>query len=120
MKTQATEHQEQVALFQWANSVKNQYPMLEWLFAIPNGGKRDIVTAAKMKREGLKMGIFDLCLPYPVEGFHGLYIEMKRKGGKPSKKQREFQDYLLSQGYVAVVCEGWIEAKNVIERYLSR
>jgi len=43
-----TEEAEQTALFAWAALAKNSYPELELLFAIPNGGKRDKGTGAKL------------------------------------------------------------------------
>lgn len=115
-----TESQEQVALFQWAALAEKEHPCLRWLFAIPNGGLRDKITAARMKREGVKKGCFDICLPVARGGFYGLYIELKRiKGGKVSKEQEEFRQHCLKEGYAAVICNGWEEAKGVIERYLT-
>ena len=47
------------------------------IFAIPNGGARNVVTAAKLKAEGVLAGVPDLCVPMARCGFHGLYIELK-------------------------------------------
>lgn len=115
-----TEHQEQVSLFQWADAMQGTYPVLRWMYAVPNGGKRNKVVAAKLKREGVRSGVSDVVLPCAKQGFHGLYIEMKRtKDGKTSKEQKEWLEYLLEAGYLAVVCKGWEEAKETIERYLK-
>ena len=48
-----TEHEEQVALFEWASYLYNQYPVLKLMFAIPNGGLRNIKTAINLKKEGV-------------------------------------------------------------------
>jgi len=111
-----SEHLEQVTLIAWyRRTYKN-----ELLVAIPNGGKRHIKTALAMKQEGVSKGFPDLFLPVPNSKFHGLFIEMKRqKGGMLSKEQKEWIDYLNSAGYQAVVCKGFLEAKEVIECYLS-
>ena len=58
-----SEHEEQVALFEWAEWNKRQYPELELMFAIPNGGQRHVVVAKKLKDEGVKAGVPDIFLP---------------------------------------------------------
>ena len=54
MKTD--EHREQAALFEWARYAGGRYPELALLFAVPNGGRRDAVTGARLKSEGVKAG----------------------------------------------------------------
>jgi hypothetical protein len=100
-------------------------PVLRWMHAIPNGGLRDPITAAKMKAEGVKKGICDVFLPYPCGddygNFHsGLYVEMKKEiGGKTSPKQEEFIEYAISVGYTVRIARGWREAANAIQMYLG-
>lgn len=114
------ESEEQIALFRWASLCKNTYPELNLLHHIPNGGTRNKAEAARLKAEGVKPGVPDLCLPVPRGQYHGLYIELKRKhGGRISKSQSEWIDALLMHGYCAAVCNGWEEAKGMIERYLK-
>lgn len=110
-----TEHLEQVTLISWyRRTYKN-----ELLVAIPNGGKRHIKTALAMKQEGVSKGFPDLFLPVPNNQYYGLFIEMKRqKGGTVSKEQKAWLEYLNCVGYQAVVCKGFIEAKDVVECYL--
>lgn len=115
-----SEHNEQVALFEWAALMaKNTYPALEWLFAIPNGGHRHKAVASKMKAEGVKSGVLDVMLPYPAGLYCGLFIEMKWNGNKPTDNQKTWIKYLNTVGYLAVVCNGCDEAIEAIERYLS-
>jgi hypothetical protein len=114
-----TEHDEQAALFDWAQAHEAQYPPLKYFHAIPNGGYRAKYTAVKLKREGVKRGAPDTCLPYPTGQFHGLYIEMKTDSGRPTPEQKEWIAYLTEVGYRAVVCHGWEEAKNEIIQYLE-
>lgn len=115
-----SEAQEQRALFQWAGLAEQQYPELKLLHHIPNGGKRDVKTAANLKKEGVKAGVPDICLLVARGQYHGLYIELKQpKKGKLQKNQKEWLHALEKQGYSAKVCYGWLEAREVIEIYLS-
>ncbi len=78
-----SEFQEQCALFQWAAIEAKHYPVLDLLFAIPNGGsRRDAIEGANLKRSGVKAGIPDIFLPAANKGRHGLFIELKSRGGE--------------------------------------
>ena len=114
-----TEAQEQEALFRWAAFAVGKYPEIKFLYHIPNEGKRSIRNGAAMCRKGLKKGVPDLCLPVPSKKYHALYIEMKRKGEKPSLQQLGWIDNLNLLGNRAVWCQGWEEAAKEIERYLK-
>lgn len=111
-----TEHKEQVLLIRWW---RLQYPKLsKCLFAIPNGGHRNIVTAMKLKDEGVVSGVSDLFLMMPKGDWHGLFIEMKAQKGRVSPEQKEFLGIASGMGYLAVVCFGFEDAKKVIQTYL--
>lgn len=111
-------HQE--ALFEWAAYQMDYMPELEYMHHIPNGGKRDKRTAVALKRQGVKAGVPDICLPVARNGYHGLYIELKAGKNKATKSQGKWQKFLNSQGYYAVICYGWHEAAKVIEEYLLK
>lgn len=117
--TRHPEHDAQAALIQWAALNTARYPVLRWLHAIPNAAKRSPHLAAYMKAEGLKAGVPDLFLPCARNNYHGLYIEMKHGTNKPSPDQREFLDFAAEQGFLAVVCYSWDEAREAIEEYLE-
>lgn len=118
VKRKNEEDSEQADTIKWFDL---QYRKLDGrLFAVPNGGKRSKITAAMLKRTGVRPGVPDLVLPVPMAGYHGLYIEMKKKeGGTVSKEQKDWLQFLLLQGYMAVVCNGFEEAKAVITNYLA-
>ena len=121
MREIPTEHQEQCALFEWAAWMESRWPELRLLHAIPNGGKRDIRTAAMLKAEGVKPGVPDICLPVPRGDCHGLYIELKRrKGGTVSKEQQAWIAALMEQKYCCAVCHGWEAARDEILRYMAQ
>ena len=112
------EHAEQVALMRWVALQARRWPAIDLLFAIPNGGRRDPVTGARLKAEGVKAGVPDLCLPWPAVGWHGLFIELKAPGGRPTAAQMRWIERLRTAGYRAEVCYGWEEAAEVISEYL--
>jgi hypothetical protein len=115
-----TEAQEQATLFEWAARVQGRFPELQWMYAIPNGGSRHPIEARHLKEQGVKPGIPDLFLPCARGGFHGLYIEMKRrKGGRVSIEQKKTIIALRVQGYRVEVCEGWEKARDVIKEYME-
>jgi len=112
------EEQEQAMLFEWVELAKGKYPELSMMFAIPNGGYRHKATARAMKRQGVLAGVCDILLPVSRQGCHGLFVEMKRKGGRLQDNQLDFIESVRKQGYKAEVCYGFEEAKTAIEDYL--
>lgn len=113
-----SEHDEQVALFRWAQMNEGRWPVLRWIFSIPNGGQRATVTAIRLKAEGVKAGVPDIFLPWPMGGWCGLWIELKVGSNKPTEKQNEWLAALRMAGYSAAVCYGADEAIRVVENYL--
>ena len=114
-----SEHEEQVAVFEWAEVAKQKYPELELLFAVPNGGLRHVVVAKKLKAEGVKSGVPDIVLPVPKSEFHGLFIELKYGKNKPSENQKRWATKLTQQGYCVALCYGAMEAIAQIKLYLE-
>ena len=112
-----SEHQEQCLLIDWYRLQYKQYKY--HLFSIPNGEYRHIATAVKLKRSGVLAGVSDLFLMIPKTGWHGMFIEMKAKGGNLSDKQKDFMGAATLMGYQAVVCYGFDEAKTAITKYLQ-
>lgn len=89
------------------------------MFAIPNGGARDKLTGAMLKAEGVKPGVPDIFLPFPIGPYHGLFIELKTVTGRLSSEQRDWLQRLQHQGYAAVVCRGLDEAFDTIKYYMT-
>lgn len=115
-----TEHQEQVRLMKWAAALEPLYPALRLLYAIPNGGARHKAVAGKMRAEGVKKGVPDLHLPVARQGFHSLFIEMKREfGGKVSDEQRAWLAALTAEGHRVERCNGASAACAVLLDYLG-
>lgn len=130
--TKHIEDAHQEALVTWSKKIK--LPVLPWieqgatvnsyLYAIPNGGKRNQKEAARFKKQGVKAGVSDLHLALPMNGYHGLWIEMKRpiKQGERKPSVSPLQQLWLERmelaGFKVHVCFGWLEAKQVIESYV--
>jgi len=114
-----SEHSDQCALFNWLAYIANQRPEARLAFHVPNGGARDAVTGAQLRAAGVKAGVPDVCLPVARHGWHGLFIELKVKQRAPRPNQVSWLDALTEQGYLAVLCDGWLDAKDVIAEYLS-
>ena len=102
----SSEHSEQVGFVNWW---RNKFPDII-IFAIANGGKRDMTTAKRLKDEGVLRGIPDLMIPSM-----GIFIEMKRThGGRLSDEQTEMISYLERVGYTCIVAAGAEDASRKI------
>jgi hypothetical protein len=112
-----TESQEQQAVIAWADS----QPIIRGrVYAIPNGAHKTYAAAAKFKKEGLRAGYPDLGLDMARGGYHGLRIEMKRlKQSRTTPEQKDWKDFLTSQGYASLVCQGANDAIGTIKAYLN-
>lgn len=115
-----TEAQEQKLLFDWAGYMIHRWPELALMHHCPNGGSRNAIEAHNLRLQGVKAGIPDIFLPCARKGFHGLYIELKRRqGGKVSYPQKRMLAALAEQGYRCEICHGADEAISVIQEYMD-
>lgn len=106
-----SEHAEQVGFVQWFRA---KWPRVV-IFAIPNGGKRNITTAKMLVKEGVVAGVPDLFIPA-----WGIWVEMKRqKGGRLSPDQSEMISYLESIGHRVVVGFGALDASDKLLQLLK-
>lgn len=113
-----SEHDLQCAVAQYLD-------LRKWLWcAVPNGGNRNIQTAQRLKREGVKRGVPDILifeawrehLPgrsiHEASG-HGVAIELKSPGKYPTKEQREWLAALKARGWLTHVCRTIHEVEEV-------
>lgn len=97
-----------------------QWPkVFPYLFAIPNGGKREIREAVRLKKAGVKPGVPDLFLAFPIMDFHGMFVEMKSKKGSASPDQKKFHKMLQDKNFHVVVCRSSTDAMYEFTRYLG-
>jgi hypothetical protein len=111
-----TEHQEQVLFFQLLALSPHKHALV---FAVPNGGKRHIGTAMKLKREGVMRGMSDIIGLEPRGKYHGILIEMKREGEYPTPEQKLVQAKARAKGYKTLLCYTGQEAFTLMCAYLE-
>ena len=84
----------QAECFQWFH---NTYPQFRGLlYAVPNGGKRDKITANKMRATGLVPGIPDLQAHYKGKT---IFFELKTDKGRVSVEQFKIHNKLVDQDF---------------------
>ena len=110
-KTSPSEHSEQVGFINW---FRVKYPNV-LIFAIPNGEKRAITVAKRLKAEGVVRGIPDLLIPQWT-----LWVEMKRiSGGRLSPEQKAMITYLEGIGQKVIVAKGAADASKQILEHIK-
>jgi hypothetical protein len=82
------------------------------LFAVPNGGFRHRIEAARLKAQGVTAGIPDLIgiRDGRVYGF-----ELKAEGGRLSPAQRDMAERLRRSGAIVTTCHGLDAALHALE-----
>jgi hypothetical protein len=122
------ESKHQQALIEWASlvalpvgitGVRPGDKVVDFLFAIPNGGGRSKAQAGILKSEGVKAGVWDLMLSLPIGRAPGLWIEMKSGKNTLTPEQRDWRQRMEAVGYRCAVCWSWDAAREAIEDYLS-
>lgn len=123
MMKKATESQEQKALFQW---IRMQPEIKGIAYSIPNGSvlagnaSKRAIQMNSLKATGLLLGVPDICIPLPRNGYGALYVELKvESGGKVTQNQHNVIDALNKAGNMAIVCNGADEAITAIQEYLA-
>lgn len=110
------EHKLQKACVEW---FRLQYPR-HLIFAIPNGGRRNAVTGAMLKEEGVVAGVADLFIMASNSNYYGLFIEMKTPTGRQNSKQKDFQQIAIKAGYQYIVCHSLMEFINEVNYYFAK
>lgn len=112
------EHRIQCECVRWFSL---QYPRLHGrLFAVPNGGRRDATTAAKLKAEGVVAGVADLILLKSNRDYGALLIEMKTLKGRQRDSQKQWQNIVCADGeYKYVVCRSFDDFQREVDDYLN-
>jgi hypothetical protein len=112
-----TESNEQIAAMDW---LRAQHPNIALhTLHIGNERKASYYAGYIMKRMGVLKGASDLFMAWPNGGYHGLFIEVKSKIGRPSPEQKAFLQRMSEVGYRAEICYGAEEVISTIKDYLS-
>ena len=88
----------QVACVKW---FRLQYPNLV-IFAVPNGGSRNLYEAKNMKESGTLAGVADLVIV--GNGGRVLFVEMKAGKNKQEDSQVLFQKKVEKLGHKYIIC----------------
>ena len=111
------EHELQVACVKWFRLQYPEYAKL--LFAVPNGGNRNIATASRLKAEGVVSGVSDLILLLSRNGYNSLCIEMKYGKQQLSNNQLHWGSLVIKYGTAYIVCRSLEGFQNEINKYLN-
>jgi hypothetical protein len=67
---------------------------------------------------GVRKGIPDLFLSLPNEFWHGMYIELKKKGGKASPEQLENCRHFRSVGYECEIVDDFDAFVGIVKIHM--
>jgi len=96
------------------------FPELEDDFHHFANERRCSVQEGRMlKRMGVKKGVADFFLAFPVNGYAGLWLELKVGKNKPTKEQTAFAERKISRGYQFAFVWGREAAQEMIKAYLK-
>lgn len=114
----------QIALFRWKKTHMREFPILNALFAVPNGIWTFKSMAAEMVRQGLTKGIQDVILLAPSDDrkYPALLIEFKTLDEKKSVESDEqiyYRHFFAELGYRTEVCRRWEDAADIIIEHLN-
>lgn len=112
------EHKIQCAIVKWFYYAYPQYRG-GLFFAVPNGGHRDIRTAARLKAEGVTAGVSDLMMLVPRRGYHALCVEVKTIKGRQSEFQKAWEQKVEAQGFKYAIVRSLDEFVELAYWYLN-
>lgn len=117
-KIKCSEDDVQIAVLEWS---KYNPVLRDHLISIANQRQTNVIHGAKLKRMGVRAGVSDLFLPYPIDKYHGLWIELKvgeKKLSKAKKEQVEWLNKMRKAGYAAFITFGFEETIYLLDCYL--
>lgn len=87
-----------------------------YVFAVPNGGSRNVIEAANLKAQGVMAGVSDLILLLPHKVY---FIELKNPNGKgrQSPAQREFEDNVRAYGQEYLLWDNWAQVEQFVNAH---
>lgn len=110
---------EQIAHINVLNWFRHDFPELKEDFHhFANERECSQAQGATLKRMGVMAGVADFHLAYPVDRFHGLWLELKVGKNKLTGPQERFLKQKRLRGYVAEEARGFEEAQELILNYL--
>jgi hypothetical protein len=87
-------------------------------FAVPNGGRRTKIEAARMKFMGVKPGVADLVFAWGDSLFsYVLFVELKSDKGRQSAHQKAFQEKCEENYFTYRICRSLDEFSSILKEY---
>jgi hypothetical protein len=83
-------------------------PEFSW-YHPPNGGKRNLVTATSLKKQGTKRGVPDIIIVS-----HKTVVELKAREGKPEQEQLQWLESYRKIGWHAYWCNSMDEFLSIM------
>lgn len=109
-----TEGRIQAEAFTWFN---NEYPHLRGLlYHVPNGEKRDPVTANKLKAMGVVPGVPDIVFHFRQRTY---FFEFKKPGGNTSKEQNDIIAQLDLMRFMVWVVDNLEDFKMLVNNIIN-
>lgn len=120
----SSEHEIQSAYMDWVARQIPQDERYDYIFAVPNAGKRSWATGKKFVREGLRAGVLDVCIDYPVSNLDrrwipGARIEFKAGRNKTTTEQDLWICKYIKAGYCVAVSYSWEAAAAWTRLYFA-
>ena len=101
-----------------ANYLRLQYPKAFWCHP-PNGGKRNVIEAAKFKKMGVRAGLPDILIFERIDDCAGLFLELKAGKNKETELQIFAMNELRRNGWIGWIVYNFDDAKVFIDAYLK-
>lgn len=121
------EREEQATFFAWLRYFKfHGERIYDFAYAVPNGSffhgdiEKRAIQGNALRQQGVKPGVPDVVILYPVSPHHGLLIEFKRIGGpQPTQEQIEWHERLQGKGYAVFTAYGSKQAEAFTMAYFG-
>ncbi len=93
-----------------------------WMLYCSNkdAGNLNRRVGAMIRQMGYISGAPDLAIFEPVDGYHGLFIELKLPKAVASDDQHRFHTALRLRDYMVVVCQGYRAALTTIDDWAAK
>lgn len=115
--------QEQIDQISLINYIRWKYPGTKTIISpiVKYGGNQvqRLRQGALIKKMGYVKGTLDIFIPKARGPYHGLFIELKSYAGRIEPEQTAMAEDLRAEGYCAVICHGYAEAVNVLDKYMA-
>jgi len=117
---QADEQKLQLECSKWLKKFLYESGEPQLYYHVPNERKATMAQMARLKAQGVLSGVSDVVLPLRSGEFSGIYCELKKAGGSPSKEQKQFLNSVAKEGYLAIVVNDLATFKEVFTYYIEQ